>query len=65
MNSVRLDNLSLKYQRFTLLGCRYIRISKFDFVAKTQFLLHGEGKEKTFRGKERMKWWKRICKINI
>ena len=55
MNSVRLDNLSLKYQRFTLLGWRYIGISKFDFVAKTQFLLHGEGKVKKSLG-EKKEW---------
>ena len=28
----------LKYQRFTLSGCRDIGIRKFEFVAKTQFL---------------------------
>jgi len=28
----------LKYQGFTPLGCQDIRIRKFEFVAKTQFL---------------------------
>ena len=40
MNSVRLNNLSLKYQRFTPSSVsKYIGITKFEFVAKTQFLL--------------------------
>jgi len=39
MNPVLLNNLSLKYQRFTPSGCIVIWIEKFDFVAKTQFLL--------------------------
>ena len=38
MNSDRSNKLSLKYQRFTLSGCRDIGIRKFEFVAKTQFL---------------------------
>ena len=38
MNSVRSNNLSLKYQMFTLSGCKAIGIIKFEFVAKTQFL---------------------------
>ena len=38
MTSVKSNNQSLKYQRFTSLGCRYIGIRKFGFVAKTQFL---------------------------
>ena len=38
MNSVRLNNPSLKYQRFTSTGCRDIGIRKFEFVAKTQIL---------------------------
>ena len=38
MNSVKLNNLSLKYQRFTPLGCKDIGIRIFEFVAKTQFL---------------------------
>ena len=37
-NSVGSTNLSLKYQRSTLLGCTDIGIRKLDFVAKTQFL---------------------------
>ena len=35
---MRLNNLSLKYQRFTPLGSKVIGITKFEFVAKTQFL---------------------------
>ena len=38
MNYVRSNSLSLKYQRFPPLGCQDIRIGKFEFVAKTQFL---------------------------
>ena len=38
MNSVRLNNLSLKNQRFTPSGWKTIGIRKFEFVAKTQFL---------------------------
>ena len=38
MNSVRSNNVSLKYQRPTLSGCKDIGIGKFEFVAKTQFL---------------------------
>ena len=37
MNYVRLNNPSLKYQRFTPSGCRDIGNRKFEFVAKTQF----------------------------
>ena len=32
----KLKNPSLKYQRFTPSGCKYIWITKFEFVAKTQ-----------------------------
>ena len=38
MNSVRLNNLSLKYKAFTSSGCKGLGISKFEFVAKNQFL---------------------------
>ena len=38
MISVKSNNISLKYQRFTPSGCKDIRIRKFKFVAKTQFL---------------------------
>ena len=41
MNSDSLDNLSLKYHRFTRSGNQvaiYTGIGKFEFVAKTQFL---------------------------
>ena len=38
MNSVILNNLSLKCQRFTTLGCKDIGIRKSEFVAKTHFL---------------------------
>ena len=38
MISVRSNNLSSKYQRFTPSGCKEIR--SFEFVAKTQFLSH-------------------------
>ena len=38
MNSVISNNLSLKYQKCTLLGCKDIVIRKFEFVPKTQFL---------------------------
>ena len=38
MNSVRSNNLSLKYQSFTPSGCKDIGRRKFEFVAKTQIL---------------------------
>ncbi len=38
MNSVRSNSPSLNYQGFPPLGCQDIRIRKFEFVAKTQFL---------------------------
>ena len=34
----RSNNLSLKYQRYTLSGCKEIGIRKFGFMAKNQFL---------------------------
>ena len=37
MNSVRLKSLSLKYYWITPSGCKDI-VSKFEFIAKTQFL---------------------------
>jgi len=40
MKSVRLNNLSLKYQICSPLGCKDIGIRKLTFVAKTQFLLN-------------------------
>ena len=42
MNSVRLNNLRLKYQSFTAAGCKDIGIGKFVFVVKTQFLYEFE-----------------------
>ena len=38
MISVRLNNLSLKYQKFILSGCKDIGTEKFEFVTKTEFL---------------------------
>ena len=38
MNSVRSNNISLKYQSFTALGFKDIGVIKSEFVAKTQFL---------------------------
>ena len=38
MNSVRSNNISLKYQRFTTLGSKDIGIINSEFVATTQFL---------------------------
>jgi len=38
MNSVKSNNLSLKYQRFTSSGCNDISIRIFKFVSKAQFL---------------------------
>ena len=38
ISSVRSNNLSLKFQRFTPTGCRDIEMRKFEFAAKTQFL---------------------------
>ena len=37
MNSVRSNNQSLKYQRFTPSGWKDIGTRKFQFVAKAQF----------------------------
>ena len=37
MNSVRSNNVSLKYQRFATLGSEDIWIINSEFVAKTQF----------------------------
>ena len=37
-NSVRLNILSLKYQRLTLSGCKDMGIRIFEFVSKPQFL---------------------------
>jgi len=36
MNAVRSNNVSLKYQRFTSSGCKDKRITKIEFVTKTQ-----------------------------
>ena len=38
IRSVRLSSSSLKYQRFSLSGCKDIGNSKYEFVAKTQLL---------------------------
>jgi len=38
MNSVRLINLTLKYDKFIPSGFEDIEIRKFEFVANTQFL---------------------------
>ena len=38
MNAVRLNNVSLKYQRFTSSGYKVIGLTKIEFVAKSQFL---------------------------
>ena len=38
MNPDTSNNQSLKYQRFTLSGCKNISNIKLEFVAKTQFL---------------------------
>ena len=37
MNSVRSNNIRLKYQRGTSLGSKDIGIRKFEFMAKNQF----------------------------
>ena len=42
MNSVKSNNISLKYQRFATLGYKDIGIIKSEFVAKTQFLCLAE-----------------------
>ena len=38
INSVTSNNLSLKYQRFTLAGCKDMGTIPFELLAKTQFL---------------------------
>ena len=40
MNLVRINSLSLKYERFSPTGCKDIGNRTFEFVAKTQFLSH-------------------------
>ena len=44
MNSVRSNNVSLKYHRFTTLCSKDIGIINSQFVAKTQFLLGEKSK---------------------
>ena len=39
MNSFRSKNLCLKYEKFTPSAGKDIEIRKFEFVAKTQFLI--------------------------
>ena len=41
INSVRSNNISLKYQRFTTLGSEELGIINSEFVTKTQFFLQG------------------------
>ena len=38
MNSVRSNNVSLKYERFATSGCKDTWMRKFEFFAKTQLL---------------------------
>ena len=38
MNSVRLNDPSLKYQRFAPSGCKDMKIRKLEFVTKIQVL---------------------------
>jgi len=38
MNSIILNNQSLKYQRFTRSDCKDIGLRRLEFVTKTQFL---------------------------
>ena len=40
MNSVKSNNLSLKYKRLTLSDSKDKGVRKFQFVAKTQFLFN-------------------------
>ena len=44
MNAVRSNNVGLKYPRFTSSRCKDIRITKIEFVVKTQklFLIENE-----------------------
>ena len=42
MNSVRSNNLSLKNKKIKTSGCKDIKINKFKFQAKTQFLYRSE-----------------------
>ena len=45
MNSVRSNNVSLKYQRFATLVSKDIGILNPEFMAKTQFLLRSMDKK--------------------
>ena len=38
--SIKSNNLSLKYRKFTPSGCKDIGIRKFEFMPKTQFFCH-------------------------
>ena len=46
MNSVRSDNIDLKYQRFTPSGCKDIR--KLDFVGKLGLFLRDSSGKNNF-----------------
>ena len=60
---VRLNNVSLKYQRFEPLGCKDIGIINFQFVTKTQFLRNKDLEEKGInfckKTGESFKFWKK------
>ena len=61
MNSVRSNNLSLKYQRVTPSGCKDIGIRKFEFVVKTQ--IYWQGKKKDLHLKEIVNIRKLCCEL--
>ena len=46
MNAIRSNNVILKYQRSTTLGCKDIEIRKSEFVAKSQFKIPAFKKSK-------------------
>ncbi len=71
MNSVRSNNISLKYQRFTTLDSKDIRIIKSEFVAKTQFLFRQsqhhrhQGRNKKYRQGEKSNNHKRNKRADL
>ena len=56
MNSVRSNNLNLRWQRFTSSGWKDIEIKKFEFLTKTQFLngdkTHFSNKQVVLQGRK-------------
>ena len=65
MNSVRSNNISLKYQRFTTLGSKDIGIRKSEFVAKTHVLCVVKERERMMKVNEMFEKLKTIVPEGI